>query len=279
MIFDLDIFTIVACGVIFAAFIAAWIYIATTGADKLPGRKKWIDQLPSIISTLGVLGTFIGITKGLIAFDPGDLVQSIPKLLEGLKTAFFTSLVGMAGSLILNRIVSAKFDKQARGSEIENAARMVTDAINASHGELPRMMEDSNKHLMSILSQDGSVRGLRQDIRQLKEDVDELKSILQGLYSAIGGMSRSLNGLTDIEQLKDDVEELKGVVQELNSAAGEAARSLGELPAVTEELSRLRAVAVTSTASVSAIDNNIEDMCSTLSTVADKISEISDGKE
>ncbi len=276
MTFDLDNFTIVACSVIFASFVAAWIYVATTIPDKLPRRKKWIDQLPSIISTLGVLGTFLGITKGLIAFNPGELEQSIPELLEGLKTAFFTSLVGMGCSLILSRVVSAKFDKQSKGSEIENAARMIIDSLNANQSALPGLMENSNRHLLSIMLQDATMQVIHQDIRQLKVDMETLKSVVQGLYSVVGDASQSLKTISqslssnpDIVQLKDDVEELKGIIQELPSSANELA----------EEISRLRAVAVTSTASVSAIDNNIEDMCSTLSSVAHKMSEISNGKE
>ena len=110
MLFSLDTFTILACWCILVAFFVAWIYVANTKIDDLPKKRKWIEQLPSIISTLGVLGTFLGITRGLIAFDPEHIDTSIPTLLGGLKTAFFTSLAGMFGSLILNRIVSHKFD-------------------------------------------------------------------------------------------------------------------------------------------------------------------------
>ena len=44
-------------------------------------------------------GTFFGIFLGLINFDTNKLNQSILLLLDGLKIAFFTSIVGMAYSL------------------------------------------------------------------------------------------------------------------------------------------------------------------------------------
>ena len=62
-----------------------------------------------------MLGTFFGITMGLIAFDSGDLDKSIPGLLDGLKTAFFTSLAGMIGSMILSAIIGHKQDEKDGG--------------------------------------------------------------------------------------------------------------------------------------------------------------------
>jgi hypothetical protein len=174
---NLDTFTIVACCVIFVAFIAAWLYVANTSNEELPKRRKWIDQLPSIISTLGVLGTFLGITRGLVSFNTATLDLSIPILLDGLKTAFFTSLLGMTGSLILNRIVSAKFDKEQKSSDIEKAARMIIDAMNANQRELPRLFKDSNENLVSTLSKDETVKVIRQDVKQLKDDLEEIKGL------------------------------------------------------------------------------------------------------
>ena len=194
--FTIDGFTRICCGFIAVAFIAAWIYVADTDSKEFTKRKKWIDQLPSIISTIGVLGTFLGITRGLMSFDTAILDQSIPILLNGLKTAFFTSLLGMSGSLILNRIVSAKFDKESKSSEIEKAARMIIDAINANQRQLPRFLEEANKNFVSILSQDKTVQIIRQDVEQLKDDVEAVKGINQDLNSALGEIAQSLNNLS-----------------------------------------------------------------------------------
>ena len=66
---------------------------------------------------------FGGITKGLMAFDTTDLDRSIPDLLDGLKTAFFTSLAGMVGSMILSAFISRKQDEKDGGvSDINQAA-------------------------------------------------------------------------------------------------------------------------------------------------------------
>ncbi len=50
----------------------------------------------STIVSFGVLGTFVGIFIGLLGFDTANISHSVPQLLEGLKFAFLTSIVGMA---------------------------------------------------------------------------------------------------------------------------------------------------------------------------------------
>jgi hypothetical protein len=46
------------------------------------------QDFKSILVSTGVLGTFIGIFIGLLGFDSSSVVDSVPKLLDGLKTAF-----------------------------------------------------------------------------------------------------------------------------------------------------------------------------------------------
>lgn len=78
-------------------------------------HRKIIESLPTIISTLGVLGTFAGITWGLYNFNTSNINESIPTLLEGLKTAFFTSLAGMVGSMFLSYRINNLFDEKEKG--------------------------------------------------------------------------------------------------------------------------------------------------------------------
>jgi methyl-accepting chemotaxis protein len=253
---NLDTFTIVACCVIFVAFIAAWLYVANTSNEELPKRRKWIDQLPSIISTLGVLGTFLGITRGLVSFNTATLDLSIPILLDGLKTAFFTSLLGMTGSLILNRIVSAKFDKEQKSSDIEKAARMIIDAMNANQRELPRLFKDSNENLVSTLSKDETVKVIRQDVEQLKDDLEEIKGLSQ--------------------ELRDIAKGLSGINQEIKKTLANVSTSNSS---IAEELPRLRAVAVTATASISALDNNVHDIEAAASTINTNVADMTERLE
>jgi hypothetical protein len=61
-------------------------------------KHKYI--LPTILSTLGILGTFIGIAIGLYVFDVNNIDTSVPKLLEGLKLAFVSSIAGIIFTII-----------------------------------------------------------------------------------------------------------------------------------------------------------------------------------
>ena len=69
------------------------------------GRKTHILlSAPSILVTTGIIGTFVGITYGLWKFDVSAIDTSIPKLLDGLKIAFVTSVLGLVYSLLLKYI-------------------------------------------------------------------------------------------------------------------------------------------------------------------------------
>ncbi len=64
------------------------------------------NSIPSVFTTLGILGTFLGIFFGLLNFDVHDIEGSIPQLLSGMKTAFLTSIFGIVLSLITSKFIS-----------------------------------------------------------------------------------------------------------------------------------------------------------------------------
>jgi DNA anti-recombination protein RmuC len=67
-----------------------------------------VGSLPGAVTSLGILGTFIGIFIGLYRFDVNNISDSIPLLLGGLRTAFLTSIVGLLTSLSLKTEFFAK---------------------------------------------------------------------------------------------------------------------------------------------------------------------------
>jgi hypothetical protein len=86
-------------------------YINTRTVTKIPGNASLSELIPSLLTSLGILGTFIGLTRGLTGLDMKDantLMNGIPVLLDGMKAAFVTSLAGISCSLIFsmtNRII------------------------------------------------------------------------------------------------------------------------------------------------------------------------------
>lgn len=80
-------------------FISAWALL-TIGAPMY-FRSRGAQEGQMLATGFGILGTFIGIVVGLLNFDTGNIDASVPQLLDGLKFAFFTSIVGMGFSLLI----------------------------------------------------------------------------------------------------------------------------------------------------------------------------------
>ena len=76
--------------------------------------QKTGKDLKSQIISIGVLGTFVGVFIGLQGFDPSDIKNSVNDILVGLKTAFFTSIVGMsvATGLSIFEVLKAKSENK-----------------------------------------------------------------------------------------------------------------------------------------------------------------------
>src|SRR5882724_10258036 len=64
-------------------------------------NENTVHEGPSIFTTAGIFFTFLGIAEGLYEFDPKKIDASIPALLDGLKTAFIASVVGVGAALSL----------------------------------------------------------------------------------------------------------------------------------------------------------------------------------
>lgn len=84
-------------------FVAFLLGCSFKRADRYHAYTQYV---PTLLTTLGILGTFFGIVAGLLGFDVKDIDSSIGVLLAGMKTAFTTSLVGMCLSVIYKILVS-----------------------------------------------------------------------------------------------------------------------------------------------------------------------------
>ena len=66
-------------------------------------HKRLMDLVPDIFTSLGILGTFLGLVWGLKNFDPNNyeaITGSVSSLVDGIKVAFLTSIYGIAFSII-----------------------------------------------------------------------------------------------------------------------------------------------------------------------------------
>ena len=84
-------------------------------------RRQQVNAA-SIVTVIGVLGTFVGIAWGLLNFDTQNIEASVPLLLEGLKFAFLTSIMGIAGSIYLKWSSLNERKRQAASAETYTGA-------------------------------------------------------------------------------------------------------------------------------------------------------------
>jgi methyl-accepting chemotaxis protein len=116
-------------------------------ADYSKVNKNDLDLIPSMFTTIGILGTFGGIAYGLWFFEPTDIENSIPTLLKGLKTAFFASIAGIALSIIFSKRISFVKNKNEKGvlSDETNAINKLIEAIEELRNDFSTTDDYGNK--------------------------------------------------------------------------------------------------------------------------------------
>lgn len=124
---------------------------------NLKKRKKFVpyiyNSIPSVFTTLGILGTFVGIYAGLQSFNVNDINASIPQLLMGLKTAFFTSIVGIILSLIfgklsqivLNNVLQKEKEIEGQSLDTFGLLKMEFDRQNQNQKRIIQLLEELNR--------------------------------------------------------------------------------------------------------------------------------------
>lgn len=185
--------------IIFTAIMAilAIIDIKTT---KTPNHRDF----KSIIMTLGVLGTFVGVFIGLLDFDINNIEASIPYLLDGLKIAFYTSIVGMTIAILIS------IYQRSIGFKIDNKDNL--DFITIQSKKLDKLDE-----LVNIATANLESKNVLLEIKEMlkKSELltasnininDTLKkiqdSISQDIVKQIDSLSKSL--VKEIEKLSND---------------------------------------------------------------------------
>lgn len=198
-------------------------------SDKLLANRRIVEYFPTFVSTLGVLGTFYGITVGLLAFDTADLDKSIPGLLDGLKTAFFTSLAGMIGSMILSAFISRKQDQNDGGvSDINQAAGTICQAVQqmselnkATIERLSEQMAEQEKDRKAFYRSMGDV------MDKVKESQSAIAETLQSINTSQGSAASALDSIVILQRSQE------GALDSIKETATSMVNSIGSLEEVT----------------------------------------------
>lgn len=227
------ILTIILCSIIVIVFLVFFFLIRkweNALDDLILKHKRIIEYFPSIISTLGVLGTFFGITIGLIGFDTNDLNASIPKLLDGLKTAFFTSLLGMLGSIILSSKVNRLFDRSGASDSETAAARIVAAVESMSRVNNKNIENLTNTVSTHSKNQEVYHRTVGNNFDIIKQNDTALASVIENLAGELSGFSGKVDTLNEsIGKLIDLQRSQETAVANIKGSTDSIVQSLGNV--------------------------------------------------
>jgi hypothetical protein len=200
---------------------------------------------PEILTTVGIFGCFLGIALALLNFDAAKVSTSVPQLLEGVKTAFWASVTGVGGSLVIRfRHKMQKVPipmgpgaaKSASLDDVVNALASLQKSLSGTEegtllSSLKLMRQDQNDQLGKLresfdtfaakMAEDGS-----------KALIDALRSVIADFNAQIneqfGENFKHLNAAVEKlvlwqQQYKDELDKLQAVQQssaaDLRSAA------------------------------------------------------------
>lgn len=257
-------------GIIIIIMVAAW-GIWYLKREKAKINKSLFELIPNLFPTIGILGTFVGIAIGLYSFDSsnGNMEKSIENLLDGLKTAFYVSILGVFLLLVFSIYSSIKREKLQLLSDEAEAINSLKDVIiemskylhHIEEGKtistsnvLRDLYKESQKQTVSLASFSGDLafslsevlnnpqEGVTHELRLLKQEIEILGKKLQDpatemTQSVIGELQNSMASM--VTDFKDSMSgsaksELEGLIAAL-SVAGE---SLTSFPTVLATLSQ-----------------------------------------
>ena len=159
---------------------------------------------PAVLASVGILGTFVGIVVGLLGFDPANLDQSIEGLLQGLKTAFVSSIAGLLASLVFRVLEPVLAPRTAAAAEADVGPEEVVAVLTEQKDLLQAIREAIAGGEESSLA--GQLKLLRGDLR------DRQRAFEAQLWERLAGFAEMLSR-SATEQV---IEALKEVIVDFN---------------------------------------------------------------
>lgn len=181
--------------------------------------QKISEQAPTILTTLGIFATFFAIALGLLRFDSVNIQESVPALLDSMKTAFWASVFGVGGALTFNfRRLIEKTDyvdesdinqellKELKGLRVEN---------NQNVKELTKAKIDESELNQEFL----------REVKELRvENNHNLKELTKAQNDALDKISKS----SSEELIKALQEVIKDFNAKINEQFGENFKQLND---------------------------------------------------
>lgn len=197
---------------------SGWLFLLTIVALTIVAfyKKQHRSKFRTAVTSIGILGTFLGIITALLAFNTEQIDEGIPELIGGLKFAFFTSIFGLVASLVIQAFPI--FDKKTK----EDKENINEKEILA---EVLKEVKELNKNVAgegdaSLSTQLLKMRTDNNDRhKELKKSLDEFaetmaKSNTEALIESIQKVMEDFNTKIN-DQLGDSFRELSSSVTNL----------------------------------------------------------------
>ena len=174
-------------------------------------KKNVYNLVPGVMTGLGILGTFVGLSFGLQNFNTGnteEIEASIAPLMNGIKVAFHTSIYGMLFSLVFNYVYK---------ETLEEAYIAVDEFLKVFDNYVDSNASDNNDIVVQML------------LQKMPETIGE--SIANVLSPAVDRMNETLENLTNnmtSNQLQGLSEIVDHFVDALDTSMGDSFKALGE---------------------------------------------------
>lgn len=257
------------------SFIFFWLIVfflafALISVNSTNDKKRALVELaPSVLTTLGILGTFTGVFIGLLDFDVRTINKSVPTLLEGLKVAFGTSIVGLAAAMAF-RITRPLLSKQIINEEVgvEEVIAELRSIKKALSGD-----EDTSLLTQFQKLRDGIADLNAQTKQGFETQIDEFRAFSEKMSEAF---SRALIDelKAAIRQFNEELAEQFGKnFQEFNAALGKVLEWQENYKA---ELTNLRETLERSKDLLESTTNSLADIAANTEQIPKHMKELSD---
>ncbi|PKI12714.1 hypothetical protein [Colwellia sp. 12G3] len=213
-----------------------WIIVLLMGVMFILSIKKNSARYyKNEIVSLGILGTFVGIAMGLYSFDALNIKDSMPALINGLKTAFVTSGIGISLSILISIIRPVQQNKTTLADISANQEKMI-EVLESSLNNIAR---SANRDIISSLEQ--VVKQFNQNLtEQFGQNFKELNSAVKALVIWQSNykeqiqlneesVTQVLNSLTTVTKMQGQQE------KNISNVIGNLARSSAD---ITNNLSK-----------------------------------------
>lgn len=196
--------------------------------NKYPPLREF---LPYLCGTLGIFGTFLGIFLGLSDFDSHNISKSIPSLLDGMKVAFFTSIVGMFATIALKFIYSIRDCFYIKG---EKDAISILKNIEISTIKANQGMEKLSETLHKCFKSDEEY-SLVSQVRLIRQEISDNSKRMEKKFSEFSEQFAKMASESLINELKTVVDKFNVMLNDLVS------QSFIDLKDSTERLNQWQA--------------------------------------